>query len=401
MRSRHLQAIVVLAAAILWLAPVHAVEPARSEADAALDGLIEQQMTEAGMVGIGAAIIVDREVVWTKGYGFADKARGLPFTPDTAMNIASISKTFTGAALMRAVQEGKLSLDADINTYLPFKVVNPHFPDEPITLRQLATHTSGITDRRSVYQRSYHHGGDSPERLDAFLRGYFMPGGKDYAKDNFLAVRPGAHREYSNIGAGLAGHIVEIAVGERLDAYTRRLIFEPLKMQHSGWFLSDMDPAELSTLYVAQGGMTVPIAPYGLATYPDGGVRTSVADLSRFFVALLNDGALDGVRILDEDSAREMLRFQYTASSKPSNVNIEGEDSVNSGIFWATKFDGTRIGHNGSDPGVRTLMLSDPARELGVVLFSNTSPCDEEMGKFYAIYSALWSRAEAIRKNRP
>ena len=63
------------------------------------------------------------------------------------MNSASIRKTFTGVAMMQAVQEGKLSLDQDINTYLPFKVVNPSFPDTAITLRQLATHTSGITDR--------------------------------------------------------------------------------------------------------------------------------------------------------------------------------------------------------------------------------------------------------------
>ena len=86
-------------------------------------------MDEAGIVGLGAAIIVDKKVVWMKGYGFADKARAVPFTPDTVMNIGSISKTFTGVAMMRAVQEGKLSLDEDINSYLPFKVVNPHLSE--------------------------------------------------------------------------------------------------------------------------------------------------------------------------------------------------------------------------------------------------------------------------------
>jgi CubicO group peptidase (beta-lactamase class C family) len=74
-------------------------------------------------------------ILVAKGYGFADKGRGVPFTPDTVMNIGSISKTFTGVALMRAVQEGKLSLDQDINSYLPFKVINPHYPNAKITLR--------------------------------------------------------------------------------------------------------------------------------------------------------------------------------------------------------------------------------------------------------------------------
>ncbi|MGV7187279.1 serine hydrolase domain-containing protein [Xanthomonas axonopodis] len=85
-------------------------------------------MDAAGIVGLGAAIIRDRKVVWTGGVGFADRARGTPFTPDTVMNIGSISKTVTGVALMQAVQDGKLALDADINTYLPFAVRNPRTP---------------------------------------------------------------------------------------------------------------------------------------------------------------------------------------------------------------------------------------------------------------------------------
>ena len=120
-------------------------------------------------MGLAAAVIVDRQVVWTKGYGFADWRRTRPFTPGTMMNIASISKPFTGVAMMRAIQEGQLTLDADINTYLPFRVVNPHHPAEKITLRHLATHTSGIADRDEVYSRAYHFGGDSPEPLARFV----------------------------------------------------------------------------------------------------------------------------------------------------------------------------------------------------------------------------------------
>src|SRR5688572_21236137 len=84
-----------------------------ANAGSALDTMVEQRMKDAGIVGLGAAIIVNRKVVWTKGYGFADKQHAVPFTPDTIMNIGSISKTFTGVALMRAVQEGKLSFDED------------------------------------------------------------------------------------------------------------------------------------------------------------------------------------------------------------------------------------------------------------------------------------------------
>lgn len=98
--------------------------------EASLDQVITEKMTEAGIAGVGAAIIIDKKLVWMKGYGFADQTQKLAFTPDTTMNIGSISKTFTGVAMMQAVQQGKLALDEDINHYLPFKLINPYYPEE-------------------------------------------------------------------------------------------------------------------------------------------------------------------------------------------------------------------------------------------------------------------------------
>jgi CubicO group peptidase (beta-lactamase class C family) len=290
---------------------------------------------------------------------------------------------------MRAVQDGKLSLDDDINKHLPFKVANPYFPNEPITLRQLATHTSSITDRGSVYAGAYHFGRDAPETLGEFLRDYFASGGKNYSKENFLNAKPGRHREYSNIAAALAGYIVELAVGEKFNAYTKRAIFAPLKMDDTGWLMSEVDLTRHSTLYIAQG-LAVPIQLYGLSTYPDGGLRTSVESLSRFFIALLSDGAFDGVRILQKKSVDEMLRFQYSAANRPDNVKLSGEGSVNSGIFWATKESLTRIGHNGADPGLVTMMLSDADKQIGVILFANTAIRQEDGETYGAIFDDLW-----------
>lgn len=360
-----------------------------------IDSVIAKRMEDAGIVGMGAAIVLNGKVRWTKGFGFADKANAVPFTPETVMNIGSISKTFTGVALMRAVQDGKLSLDADINAYLPFKVVNPHHPTLPITLRHLATHTSGIADHAAVYRNNYHFGGDAPVALGDFLKGYFVPGGQAYSRDNFLNVKPGTHREYSNIGAGLAGYIVENAVGEKLNTYTRRHIFTPLHMNSSGWLLSEIPAKKHAKLYVAHNGITIPIPHYGLTTYPDGGVRTSVADLSRFFIALLNNGSNGGAAILNPSSLQEMQRFQFTDANRPANVSL---NKLNSGIFWATKMGGTLIGHGGSDPGLRTEMLANLSRDIAVILFTNTSLSDQEMPHSIAISNALWKHAEALKK---
>lgn len=364
---------------------------------AQIDSVIGNTMKSKNLVGISAAIIIDKKLVWTKGYGYADRENRKSFTPNTIMNIASISKTFTGVCLMKAVEQGKLSLDEDINKYLPFKVINPNFPNEKITLRHLATHTSGLADRYPFYTDStYFYGGARPEPLSQFLQNYFCPGGKYYSKDNFLNSRPGTYRDYSNIAAGLAGYIVELKTGKTLSEYAKQNIFSPLKMSNSGWSLAGIDINNHSKLYKKQGDSIIKIPLYEGTTYPDGGIRTSVNELSKFFICLLNEGQFEKTRILKKQTVDEMLRFQFTASNKPENVNV---DKLNSGIFWATKMGATRIGHNGSDPGVRTFMLSDLSKEIGIVLLFNTSLSEKEDGIFFDVYNELYKYAQTLKNN--
>ena len=364
---------------------------------ASLDSLIATAMDDAGIMGFSAAVIVDRRVVWMKGYGFADWQRTRPFTPHTAAKVASVTKPFVGVAMMRAVQEGKLSLDTDINHYLPFRVTNPRNANAPITLRHLATHTSGITDRWDVYRDTYRFDGETRESLQQFLTSYFTPGGAHYARENFLDAHPGALREYSNIGAALAGFIVERAVGQPLNVYTTQHIFGPLLMRNTGWSPREVDRTQLSAPFVAQGGWAVPLPMYASTTYPDGGLLTSVADLSRFFIAMLDNGQLEGRRMLDETSVIEMRRFQFTDRNRPTNFPAA---DGNSGLFWRTKFNGTRVGHGGNDPGVDAEMLSDLGGRIGVIYISNTSLSGTDRRATQTIFDALWSYGERVRAGR-
>lgn len=359
-----------------------------------LDDLISSKMSEAGIMGIGVAVLVDRKVVWLKGYGYSDYKKSVPFTPDTIMNVGSIAKTFTGVAMMKAVQEGKLSLDADINIYLPFRVVNPRHPESKITLRHLATHTSGITDRWEVYSKQYHYGEESSVSLGDFLKGYFAPNGRDYSEENFNEGKPGQLRDYSNIGAALAGYIVERATGVPLNEYTRRHIFEPLGMKNTGWFMSEIDMTRHSTLFVSQNGFTIPIQHYSGTTYPDGGIRTSVSDLSKFFAVLLNDGEIAGGQLLERKTIQEMTRFQFSDGNRPENFPAE---DGNSGLFWRTKFNGTLMGHGGNDPGLQTEMLCNLSKDVGLILFINTSLSGEEGRISGEIFDAFWKFAESKR----
>ena len=364
------------------------VSAQRSTQSSNIDSVIRKRMSESGIVGLGAAIILDKKVVWKKGYGFSDQENGSAFTTSTLMNIASVSKTVTGACLMKAVEQGKLSLDEDINNYLPFKIHNPYFPDAKITLRNLATHTSGFADRYPFYTDSlYFYGKDSPQVLGDFLQQYFLPGGQYYSKENFLDHKPGTFREYANIGTALAGYIVEIRTGQKLNKYSKKYLFGPLKMDDTGWFLSEINLKKHARLYEKQDNNIKEIPLYGCTTYPDGGVRSSVEDLSHFFICLLNDGKYQNRQVLKPETVKEMLRFQFDEAHTPENVKPK---ALNSGIFWSTKMGGTRIGHNGSDPGVRVFMLSDLNKQIAVIFFCNTSLSEKEEKKFFEIYEDLY-----------
>ena len=206
--------------------------------------------------------------------------------------------------------------------------------------------------------------------------------------------KPGTNRDYSNIGAGLAGYIIELRTGKTLNEYAQKNIFKPLKMQNSGWALNEVDTAKHSKLYEKKGDSVVQIQLYEVTTYPDGGVRTSVQGLSKFFISLLNDGKYKKTRILKKETVEEMLRFQYTETNKPENVKL---NKVNQGIFWATKLGATRIGHNGSDPGVRTFMLSDLNKEFAIIVFFNTSLDENGENVFFDIYEELYKYAKDLK----
>ena len=358
-----------------------------------IDHFIESKMSETGIVGVGAAIIIDKKIVWEKGYGYADLVNKKPFTTETVMNIGSTAKNFTGVCLMKAVEEKKLSLDTDINNYLPFKVINPYFPNEKITLRNLATHTSSLADRSPFYRDTYNYGGKSDEELGSFLQNYFDPEGKYYSQDNFLNNKPGTYYQYSNIPAALAGYIVEVVMDKKLQELGKEIIFKPLKMKNTAWSLDEIKVENHTKLYEMKGDMLKSIPLYTFPTYPEGGIRSSVSDLANYFTTILNDGKYNSGEILQKESIQKMKEYQLTASNRPENVNLS---KLNSGIFWSTKLGATRIGHNGSDPGVRVFMLSNLTEEIGVVLFINTSIDDE--GVPFDIYEELYKYANGLRE---
>jgi CubicO group peptidase (beta-lactamase class C family) len=352
---------------------------------AALEEFITEQMEELHIPGVAVAI-VDREgVVFSAGYGWADVENRVPMTPDTVTNIASISKTFTNAAVMQLVEEGQLGLDDDVGQHLPFAVRHPEYPEVPITVRQLLTHTSGIEDG-DAYDASYACG-DPAVSLADWIRGYFEPGGEFYsAEQNFLPTAPGEAYSYSNLGFGLLGYLVEVVSGVPFAEYVGSNIFGPLGMTESGFYLADFEPGRRAEPYAwVEAGDTldnalfgerngeaidkagfVPFCPYSFYNLPDGLVRTSVSQLARYLVAHIRGGELDGQRILEESTVATMLSPQL-------DPELTAEEGSVQGLAWSGRETvlGELWGHNGADPGIRSVMQFDPASGRGVIIFAN------------------------------
>ncbi len=351
-----------------------------------LDRFIRERMATTPIMGLGLCLIRGGEIVWAKGYGWADSERRIPYDPErTIQNIGSVSKTFTATAVMQEWESGKFHLDDDVDRFLSFPVKNPRHPDSPITFRQLLTHRSSIRDG-PAYGESYACG-DPQISLQTWLEEYFTPGGGYYhAERNFHAWRPGQTgelpsqpRAYSNVGFGLLGHLVEVLSGTSFSDYCRDHIFTPLGMTDTAWYLKDLDLNRHARpyTYVPEGkirrilgpegmrikssaeGEFVPNCLYSFPNYPDGLIRTSPAQLAHFLMAYANPGALQKQRILRPETVRLMLsRDHFGRGLCWFERGLKGGDSL-----W---------GHGGGDPGINTSMYFRASDKAGVILFANT-----------------------------
>lgn len=355
--------------------------------------------------GFAVSIINKDTVLYQKGFGYADRVRKKPYTPSTVQNIASISKTLIGIALLRAQELEFLDLDDPISKHLDFDVVNPYFPEEHITIRQLANHTSSITDG-SIYDEKSYIKLSSDEEIkgqNMFIDEAFNPSsdymslgsffgetldkeGSWYTDSVFLERVPGSYFEYSNIGAALAAHVIEVASGVDYRAFTQEHILDKLNMDQSGWSMDDVGRENHSILYATKDQRH---PEYTLITYPDGGFISSVHDMSIYLSELINGYSGQGT-LLSADSYKEYYRGTLSDTHfeerDPENVY---NDEYDMGVFMGLSAS-PYIGHTGGDPGVSTFMFFHRETGIGKYLAINTDFSSQEgVDEFIAIWKTL------------
>jgi len=350
---------------MLALAPLVLVGLSRTagaiDAAARLDRVIPRLMRAHHVPGLSAAVVRDGALVWARAYGWADVPNRVPVDPSTIFMLASVSKAVTTVAVLRLVDAGTVTLDEPIDPHLPFVVRNPHFPDTPITMRMLLTHTSSIADGPHVYDE--YVPGDSPIPLTTHLEGYFTPGGVTYDAANFHDAPPGGVYDYSNAGIALAGLVVERLSGRSFEEFCAAELFAPLGMADTAWRLRDLEVARVALPYRfnRSHGRYRTYGHYGYPDIPNGALRTTAPALAKFLLMLIGEGTYGQTRVLEPSTVAELRRPQVPA--------LAPEQAL--GWYWARVANRDVLGHDGGDDGVATTMFYEPATGVGAIVLTN------------------------------
>ncbi|WP_432767923.1 MAG: beta-lactamase family protein [Sphingopyxis sp.] len=334
-----------------------------ADLEAWMDGYLPYALERARIPGAVVVVVRGGETILQKGYGFADVAKRAPVLPETTLfRPGSVSKLLTWTAVMQQVEAGKIDLDKDVNAYLDFKI--PPFDGKPITMRNIMTHTAG-------FEESVRHLISSDPKAAMALKQQ-MP----------LALpqrvfAPGTTPAYSNYATALAGYIVERVSGEPFDTYIENHIFTPLGMDHST-FRQPL-PARLAP-HMAKGypDVTQKPRPFEIVIpAPAGSLSASGADMGKFMIAHLNDGA----GLMKPETARMMHDFKAPGVG-PLNSMALG--------FYEQWVNGRRaIAHGGDTVWFHSYLWLFPDSDIGIYVSMNSAGAAGDAG---AVRSALFHK---------
>lgn len=327
---------------------------------------VPARMEAAKVVGASFAITSKSNPVrYASSFGFADLKANRTMTPQTPIHLASVSKLFTASALVQLFERRGYDLHADVNEFIDFPVKNPNHPHLAITAHQLITHTSSISDEG---YGDYSVEGDPTQSLSSFLKSYLVKGGSAYSpKTSFLKAKPGTKWDYSNVGAALAGYLVEALSKNDFATYVAENIFTPLRITNAHWYLREFAPDVLAKPYRFENGEYVELPQEGYPDVPAGMLRCSVTDLAKAIQAMLGQQR-EGTPILSKAAAREMIRRQVDRKMYPYQ-----------GLGWTEEETRKRkvVGHTGSDNGASNMVALTGDNSQAVMVLMNIDGTDE------------------------
>lgn len=360
-RLFHKTILMVQVFAVTWAPgffPTHSASAAAglgnpAEVEAFFDGAMAAEMSARHIPGAVVSVVEDGQVLFSKGYGFADLENQVAVDPQRALlRSASVSKLFVASAVMQLAEQGKLDLDADVNTYLDFKI--PATFPQAITLKNLLTHTAGFED---IGQDLFKLKVEEMQTLGQYLKTHIPA----------RVFPPGKLGAYSNYGAALAAYIVERVSGLPFSEYVEKNIFTPLGMSRAS-FLQPLpaDQAEdMSSGYNFVNGAYIKGSFEFVGPYPAGSLSATGADITRFMIAHLQNGQYEQAQILSEASAKQMhsLLFQH-------DPRLEG---MAYGFFESQINEQRVLSHTGDTWLFHSGLFLIPAQNVGVFISTNST----------------------------
>jgi uncharacterized protein (TIGR02246 family) len=340
---------------------VSAAESQISERDleSLFDPIFAGQMPKLNVPGAVVSVVKDGKIIFAKGYGVADVDKKTPVLPDkTLFRIGSITKVFTATAVMQLADSGKINLTDDVNKYLKGVRVPETFAP-PVTFANLLTHTSGL-DEISPGRRTSNEAEVVP--LGAFLKTRVV-----------RYLPPGEIISYSTYNPALAALAVEQITETPFKDYLQKNVFAPLGMTRTSITAVKKEfQADLATGYEYADNKYRKLPFQWFNTYPASDINSTATDMARFMIANLNDGALDGKRILSREAAQKMKATQFRNHPRMPGWAFG---------FYETEQNNLRVvEHGGSmDDGYSALLSLIPEKNTGLFVACNTESCAFEL----------------------
>lgn len=354
-KKRGPSAACLLVALLVAAAPVRAQFTPAEAALARFDAEVAAEVAEDAAGAVSVAVFRGDEVIWSKGWGWADIEGRVPATAETIGRTGSISKTFTAALMMALVERGLIDLDEPVARHLPelLELRDPPVDPGTITFRQLASHTAGLEREPDLDGAA---SGPIQRWEEKVLASIPTTG---------FRTSPGTEYAYSNIGFGILGLALQRAAGAPFMELMETLVFRPLGMEDSFFVLAEPDHVARMSVGYSRDRETGEVSAeratrehFGRGyKVPNGGVYSTVEDLAAFAAALM--GATD-VEILNEESRREMTTPQAPAEGYGLGLSIRETDGVRV------------VGHGGSVAGYNAGLVFDPETGLGVAMLRTT-----------------------------
>lgn len=316
-----------------------------------LEEFVNKVIKEKGVPGVTVGILHKGETV-AVGSGVTNIEHPLPITDDALFQIGSITKTFTGTAIMRLVEMGKLDLEATVRTYVPDFKVSDETASSEATVRHLLTHTGGWEG--DVFDDT----GSGDDALVKYVANM----------DELTQLAPlGTVFSYCNSGFSLAGYIIEVVTGKSYQAALKELVLDPLRLEGSYLESSDVMTRRFVVGHnvTEEGAKVARPWPLPRSAYPGGGITCHVQDLLRYARFHTGDGRVnDETRLLSSESMELMRSPQIT---------IWGDEKV--GIAWMiNEIDGVRVvSHGGATTGQVSLLGLVPERDFAMAILTNAN----------------------------